>query len=256
MSNGIQQTPQAGDPFSRAYASHGLKPSPPKAADAYQGYGFGKGRGAGCPPSPEDAITQCLYAMQDVLGETMQLAELAPWIHPSWRGQWQTRYVQAVLSVTAALDPVANAVGVALAAAASAPGFPVAVLEMGGAGDFQDLVVLTPQASQMVRLKSWGISGGNAGPKGLAVRLAAQTAGGPPSAPNPFLGGPASADQEETFALVQPDQTLKVQVGLRDLTSPTLVEFGMSFWTYPVPKRTDGSKQSAIGGGYGLECGR
>ena len=192
MSNGA---PLAGDPFSMAYGRPQQRVSPhgpfaqqqrakqeldaarsqaqernEAARNQYAGYGF-KVPGPECPPSPTQAIYECIQAFQQVLGETFQLADLAPWIHPTFRANFTCKSAQAVIGPDAATDPAANAVANLLASAASGPGFTVPVLEVSAANQFVTLFTVSPQQGEMARVKSWGIDSGNAGDKAIAMSL-------------------------------------------------------------------------------------
>lgn len=265
MSNG---RPQSGDPFSVAYSRQGRRAAKrqapgqqpggqglgqgPQGPGPYEGYGFDMP--PGCPPTPGNALETCLRALQVMLGRTFQLNDLAPWIHPPFRATFNCEHVEAVIGPSAALDAAGNAAAVALAAAASGPGFTVPVLVMNAATDFVNLFTLTPQQSNMARIKSWGISPGNAGAKNLETRLLTASVGGTPSPPNPFLSSAEVSEHQDAFLLLQPRQTMAVQARILDVTSPTLVDFGICFWTWPIKRRRDDEQGTLLNPGYGLNC--
>lgn len=260
--------PQAGDPFSRAYSQQGNpaaarrtgQPAPgmgavqsPSPHDPFKGYGFDNPM-PNCAPSPQDALLSCIRAFQETIASTFQLADLAPWIHPTYRAVFNCEHVQFVIGPSSALDAAGNAAAVALAAAASGPGFTVNVLQMETAASFVDLFTLTPQQGNMIRIKSWGISPGNAGAKNLATKLLAATVGGTPAPPNPFISGADVANHQDAFVLLNSTQTLKVQAQIRDLSSPTLVDFGICYWIWPINKRSDSKEGTLLRSGYKVDC--
>jgi len=275
--------PQAGDPFSRArsqsksvspHSPYGRKLAEEKARQqaahqnldrkglkglnglgepgAYAGYGFDPG-GTQCPPSPTDAIMGCIDALKEMLGETFQLADLAPWIHPPFRTRDYTcKSAQAVVGPTLAASAAGNAAAVALAAAASGPGYVVPVVEVSAVGVGVPIYSIKPVQGEMARIKSWGLTPGNVAPKLIKVSVFGGTLGSSePSPPDPFISGAAIGDQQETFALLAGNQQLEVRVALRDLLSPTLVTFGICFWTWAVNKRTDSKEGTLLRPGYG-----
>ena len=208
-----------------------------------------------CPPLPLDALKQCLNAIQTMLADTLQTADLVPWIHPTIRSRPMCEHVQAIISTTAALNPVTNAAGIALQAALTVGTFVPPLLEMTSPTDFRTLYTLMPQQSQTARIASWGIDTSNTVPANLIVRVqSANTAAATPSPPNPFLSSHEVAAHQPTFILLQPDQPLSIQVAMQDLTSPALVDFGIYYWLFPVNKRIDNREGIRLRDGYGVDC--
>lgn len=264
-------TPRAGDPFSQAYSgprnngrkqrpkNERLSPHSPARArglgdadpNKYAGYGISL-PGAQCAPNRVDALTDCLQALREILGETFQLADLAPWIHPPYRARSLSTSQLAVVGPTAAADAAANAVAVALAAAASGPGFTVPVIEVSATSDAATLFTVSPEQGEMARVRSWGIDSGSAGDKAIFLRLQGTTVGGLPSAPDPFISGAVVSQHQDVFALVPGGGALSVRVGLHDLTTPTLVTFGIEGWFWPVNKRVDSKEGTLLRSGYGV----
>jgi len=208
-----------------------------------------------CPPQPLDALKQCLNAFQTMLTDTLQVSDLAPWIHPTFRSRPMCDHVQGIISTTAALNAVTNAAGIALQAALTVGTFVPQLFEMASAADFQTIYTLQPQQSQTARIMSWGIDTSNTTPSNLIVRVrAATTAAATPAPPNPFLSTHVVAAHQPTFILLQADQELQIRVGMQDLTSPALVDFGICYWFFPVNKRVDNREGTRLRDGYGVDC--
>lgn len=249
--------PQSGDPFARAYGRNGntaraCKPRQLETASKYAGY-----VDQGLTDDPASDMLRCVQAMQSLLSGTLQRTDLAPWIHPPFRSRFICDHVQAVLSVKAAFDAAANAAGIVIKAGADQLGVPpisVPLLEMSGAGDYQTLFEFSPTAAHVIRMKSWGISPGNAGVKNLVVRVEGGTIGGLPSAPNPFISDAEVSSHQDVVFMIQPSQSVRVKVALRDLLSPTLLTFGFCYWIFPVTKRMDSREDTMLRDGYGVDC--
>jgi hypothetical protein len=211
-----------------------------------------------CPPQPGDALEECIRAARYLLTDTTQRHEKVPWIEPPYLARWECKHTQSVISTTVALNAATNAAGLLMLAANTYPGTPAytpAILPMASTSDFQTVFTLEPQQGYMARIKSWGISAGPSGPKSIQVRVRGSTAGGTPTAPDPFLGSFQSAQQQDTFVILQSKQALSVEVALRDVAAgPVLVDFGICYWLWPVNKRTDTPDGAILRSGYGLDC--
>ena len=224
----------------------------------------GKWAGYGLtPPAPGQqdnlqAMQGCLQAISDMLGNQLQNTDLAPWIHPPYRGRRSCEYRLAVLSTTVALDPVTNAAGIALAAALNSvvPGT-AALLEMASAGDWQDLFSFSAVRSEEAYFESWGISQANHVNEALAVSVQGGAAGGMPSPPSPNLSSHEASQHEPANFMTPESQEVTVKIRLLDLTTPLVVNFGVCFWTYPVSQRRDDRDRNAtnLRQGFGLDCG-
>lgn len=251
----------AGDPFSQAYRRNGGA-APPRSMGRvpmeYAGYGLTLPNGpGGCPPGPQQALEDCVRAAQQLLEQTIQIADPVPWQAPPFRSMYRNEHKQAVLSTTAAFNAATNAAGIALRAANSVGGalaYTPDLLEMGSATDFKTIFELHPPQAKVARVVSWGISPGSIGAMNLAVKVFGATLSGPPSPPNPFLSGHEVSDHQPTFFLVQPDQVFTVQVALRDVTAPTLVDFGVCYYLFDVTKRVDSKEGMLLKSGYGMDC--
>lgn len=239
-----------GLPPQNGRSQNGQQPKPGR----YEGYGFDAPTEP-CPPLPQDALKQCLNAIQTMLADTIQSADLVPWIHPTIRSRPMCDHVQAIISTTAALNPVTNAAGLALQAALTVGTFVPQLFEMSTPTDFQTIYTLMPQQSQTARIASWGIDTSNTVPANLIVRVqSANTAAATPSPPNPFLSTHVVAAHQPTFILLQADQPLSIQVAMQNLTSPALVDFGICYWLFPVNKRVDNREGIRLRDGYGVDC--
>lgn len=197
--------------------------------------------------------------MQAVLKDTLQLTNFAPWIHPPVRGRSIGEFRRAILSTTAALDAGVNAAGLALQAALTIPGTPTLIpplLEMGAVGEFQTLYTLQNTINIATRVTTWGITINNAIPEGVLIRVnSGSMAGGPPSAPSPFLSSADYGGHQPVFLIIQGNQTLEIEVALRDVTaSPAVIDFGITGWSWPVRNREDGPEGLIPRSGYGLSC--
>ena len=244
----MNQLPASGDPFSLAYAKNGL--APPRLPQPILP------PDSGCaPPSPPDALVDCLRSMQSILGDTLQLTDFAPWIHPPYRSRYLCYDSRAVISTTVAYNAPTNAAGIVLAAANSTF-VPCPLLEMRGASDWQTIFTFDVPESHIARFKSWGISNENGPPEQIDVSVMAGTVGGEPEPPNPTISSYEVPNHQPTFFLVQDSQELQVRVVLRDPTQgPALVKFGVCLWTFPVTKRTDSREDARLRDvGFGLDC--
>jgi hypothetical protein len=221
---------------------------------SYAGYGFDPG-GHGCPPHPVEALVECLRAMQQVLEDTLQIADLASWIHPPFHAKWVNGRVRAVISTTVGLNAVTNAAGLALQAANSSI-VAVPIFEMTSATDGQAIFQVTPPRSHMARIASWGISVEGGPPELVQVRVKAPSQGGLPTAPDPFLSSHESSQQQPTFLILQENQQLTIEVLLNVTTMPALINFGISYWQWPITRRTDTKEGASFRSGYGVECRR
>jgi hypothetical protein len=263
MSGALQP---GGDPFAAAYARANGQTAAAQAdqlvlgrqaalaqRDRFAGYGF-PGTEPSCPSSPDDTIAECIRAGREVLEGTIQLHELVPWTVEPFRAHSTNQHIQAVLSTTAAFNAAINAAGLLLRTANTVGTDAPALLEMASAGEFMTLFEIQPPQTFMARIKSWGLSAGPAGPKVVQVRLRAATVGGSPTPPNQFLSSYPVNQQEPVFALLQPDQALRVDVRMIVLTAPVLLDFGICTYHWPVGKRKDTPKGAILRSGYGQEC--
>lgn len=250
----------AGDPFSQAYQANGRSATPPgpqvarPGENKFAGYGFDQARN--CPPTPVDELGRCVEAMKQIMADVIQMADIVPWIHPPFRSRFLCDPVTAVLSTTVGFNPATNAAGLALVAANTVPGVPPFVptlLEMPAAGTFLPLFSLNPPPSQPIRIKSWGISS-SGGPKSVLIRIKASTVGGAPTPPDPLLSSHQVSQHQDTFVVLQPDQSLVVEVSLRDTTAPVLIDFGICYWIWQTNKRIDTREGMVLRDGYSLEC--
>jgi hypothetical protein len=212
-----------------------------------------------CPPTPQESIAECLVALKQMLRDTLQISELAPWIHPPFRARSFCGFTSSILSTTAALDAGVNAAGVALQGALTVPGTPAFVpplLEMSSVGDFQTIFELKQPINVVTRIMSWGTTVNNVLPEGVIYKVSAgSVAGGPPSPPSPRLSSADVAGHEPVFLILQGNQTLKIEVALRDTTlSPAVVDFGICAWSWPVRNREDSPEGVIPRSGYGLDC--
>lgn len=208
-----------------------------------------------CPPNPIDALRQCLDAFQTRLADTIQIADTVPWTTPTVRTRYMTEHRQAIISTTAALNAVTNAAGLALQAAMTVGAVVPPLLELTAAGTFQVLYTLQPQQSQTIRIVSWGIDTPNTSPPNLLIRVQAATmAAVQPGGPDPFVSNSQVGAQQPTFAILQADQQLTIEVSMQDLTSPAVVNFGIVYWVFPVNKRIDSREGTRLRDGYGLDC--
>jgi hypothetical protein len=195
--------------------------------------------------------------MQQVLEDALQITDLAPWIHPPYRAHSFCEHTRSVLSVTAAVNPVANAAGIALQGAVSSPGYNVPLLEMTAANDFQVIYSLDVPYSSNARVKSWGITVGNGLPESVIVRVKAPgNTGGEPTPPNAFLSSHPSNEHSEVFLVGKGGQRIDIEVGIRDFANPTpfLLDFGICGWIFPIDKRVDSREGTRLRGGYGVDC--
>jgi hypothetical protein len=252
--------PPSGDPFAAAYATNGAaRPNPQQAlaqqASRYKGYGFAP-PGSGCPPSPGDALEECVRAAQQVLANTTQRYQKMPWIDPSFRARpLQCDHRQVVLSTSATFNAATNASGLLLQAANEAPGFDVALLEMDSGTDAQPIFSIEPQQGYMARIKSWGVSFGPSGPKAVTLRAKGSTVGGSPNPPSPFVSGTPADQHQDAFFILQPKQTVTIEAVLNDPTAgPVLIDFAACFWLWPINKRMDSPEGSILRSGYGVDC--
>lgn len=258
--------PGSGDPFSRAYSKGGSrkksaqKPAQKKPAqksgmgsmnDPYAGYVPGMET---CPPLPTQALEECLRSAVDLLEDTLQITDLAPWIHPPYRSTYYCKDARAVVSTTAGVNAVTNASGIALAAANSAF-VTLTPLEMESTTKPVTIFRLeTPQATA-IRVASWGITNLTGPPEQVEIRVRAATTYGTPGPPNPGISGAQVSDHQPTFFIMQGGQDLEVQVRLRDVTQgPALLRFGICYWEYPISKRTDSRDKTRLRSGYGTGC--
>lgn len=227
-------------------------------SDPYAGYGINL-PGSQCPPRPEDALIECIRAMQQILKDTLQISDLAPWIHPPFRARSFSDFTRTIVSTTVALNAGVNAAGVALQAANTVPGAPAlvpALEEMSAAGEFQTIFEFSNPINVATRVSTWGITVNNVVPEGVLIKVSAgSVAGGPPSAPNPLLSSAEFSSHEPVFLLVQGKQTVQIQVALRDVTgSPAVIDFGITAWSWPVRNRDDSPEGLISRSGYGLDC--
>lgn len=239
--------------MARAMEGLGGFGEPPPGA----GYGLAPAQEP-CPSGdPQFALKECIRAAQQLLEDTIQRAESVPWEHPPYRARWVCDFVQVVLAPTAALNPVGAAAGAAILAAntlAGPPAYAPTLVPIPAAGSFQTIYQVSPPQGNMIRIASWGIDSGNVAPRFVAMGIQAATVGGPPSPPNPFSGGAEAAEQEPTFALLQPDQNLRLTATLRDLNTAALLDIGVCYWIWPVNKRVDSRQGTILRSGYGTGC--
>jgi hypothetical protein len=120
--------------------------------------------------------------------------------------------------------------------------------------DWQTLLTIQAPRSHMVRVKCWGIDVLNGPPEALQVRVSTSSTGGAPSPPDPSLSGHEHYRHQDTFLLLQGDQTAEIDVLLNDTTNPLALEIGVCYWIYPVTKRTDTREGTHFKGGYGTDC--
>jgi hypothetical protein len=244
---GIWRTQQA---HARAKAQAVQGPNGPWA-----GYGM---------PSPAQgqqgniqALQGCIQAFSDMLGSQLQNTDLAPWIHVPYRGRRLCEHRLVVLSVAAAVDPVTNAAGIALAAALNSvvPGT-AALLEMPTATAWVDLFTFAVERSSEAYFESWGISQANHVNEALEVGLQGGTAGGLPTPPSPYLSSHEVYQHEPANFMTAENQGLTVKIRLLDTTTPLVVNFGVCFWTYPVTNRRDNRDRNAtnLRTGFGPDC--
>lgn len=225
--------------------------------DPYSGYGISTPQP--CPPTADEALAECLRALQQIFRDTLQISDLAPWIHPPFRARTICEFSRSILSTTLALNAGVNAAGLALQSALTVPGTPPLVpplLEMGAVGEFQTLFELKEPINTTTRVASWGITVNNVDPAAVLVKVnVSSTAGGPPSPPSPFLSSTEVAGHQPVFLLVPGNQVLKVEVALRDTTSsPAVIDFGICAWSWPVRNRDDSPEGVIPRSGYGMDC--
>ena len=226
--------------------------------DSYQGYGVPTPR-APCPPGPEQALVECVRAMQQILKDTLQMAQLAPWIHPPFRARSFCGFERVIVSTTAALNAGVNAAGLALQAALTVPGVPPFVPrleEMAVAGEFRTIFTLSNPQNVVTRVASWGVEVTNVNQQGVLLRVrAGSVAGGPPSPPSPLLSTADVEGHQPVFLVLQGNQVLQIQAALRDVTlSPAVVDFGVCAWSWPVRVRDDSPEGVIPRTGYGTDC--
>ena len=166
----------AGSHWDRAYGNRGQQPSRQQGLGqpgSYAGYGLNQPRPQ-CAPTPEQALQDCIRAMQQLLEGSLQMSELAPWIHPPFRGRSLCSRQRSILSTTAGLNAGLNAAGVVLQAALTIPGTPPYVpplLEMDNIGEYQTILAYTSPQSAATRISSWGVEVTNVQPEGVLFRI-------------------------------------------------------------------------------------
>jgi hypothetical protein len=197
--------------------------------------------------------------MQQILKDTLQMHQLAPWIHPPFRARSFCDFERVVLSTTAALNAGVNAAGVALQGALTVPGVPPFVPrleEMAAAGEFRTVFTLSNPLNVTTRVSTWGITITNVNPQGVLLRVnAGSVAGGPPSPPNPLLSTADVEGHQSVFLLLRGKQVLQIQAALRDVTlSPAVIDFGICAWSWPVRNRVDSPEGVIPRTGYGQNC--
>ena len=146
----------------------------------YAGYGFPSINPA-CPPTAEESLADCIRAMQQILKDTLQIGELAPWIHPPYRARSFCDHRTAIVSTTVALNAGVNAAGVAIRDALAVPGTPPLItplLEMSAAGDFQTIFELSNPVNIATRVSTWGITVSNVLPESVLIRVATGSVAG------------------------------------------------------------------------------
>lgn len=230
-------------------------------ASDYAGYGISSSNPS-CPPRPplpEDALYECIQAMQQILKDTLQIAEPVPWVHPPFRARSICKHVRVILSVTAGVDAGVNAAGLALQAALTVPGTPPKVpplVEMASAGDYQVIFEYKAPTNITTRFASWGVTVENVAPEGVIFKVSGGTiAAGPPDAPDPLLSSSEAAGHQPLFVLIQGKQSFQVQAILRNiLSSPAVIDFGICGWNWPVRNDVDSPEGVIPRTGYGLDC--
>lgn len=218
--------------------------------------------GAPCPPKPpqpEDALYECIQALQQILKDTLQISEPVPWVHPPFRARTVSKHVRVILSVTAGVDAAVNAAGLALQAALTVPGTPPyvpALVEMDAASDYQTIFEYVAPTNITTRFSSWGVTVNNVAPEGVVFKVNGGTlAAGPPDAPDPLLGSSDVPGHQPLFVLVQGKQSFALQAVLRDVTSsPAVIDFGIQGWNWPVRNDVDSPEGVIPRTGYGLDC--
>ena len=205
------------------------------------------------------AMQGCIQAIADMLGSTLQVSDLAPWIHVPYRGRRLCEFVKCVLSVDATVDAATNAAGIVLAAALNSvvPGS-VTLLEMATATSWVDLFTFAAGRSTENYFESWGISQQNHVNEALDVGLMGQSAGGLPSPPDPSLSAPPVHLHQPANLMTAESAEFKIRVRLLDITTPLIVSLGVCHWTYPVTQRRDSRDRNAtnLRSSYGLDCGQ
>jgi hypothetical protein len=200
-----------------------------------------------------------LRAIQQILKDTLQIAEPPPWVHPPFRGRSVSLHERVILSVTAAVDAGVNAAGLALQAALTVPGttpYVPTLVEMDSTSDYQTIFEYAAPSNITTRLSGWGVTVNNVPPEGVIFKVeGGNLAAGPPDPPNPLLSTSAAAGHQPLFLLIPGRQTLKVQAVLRDPTSsPAVIDFGVTGWTWPVRTDADSPEGLIPRSGYGLNC--
>lgn len=269
----MSELPASGDPFALAYAKGGNAAQAARAEadrlkqadedvrreqNRYKGYGIST-PGTGCPPTPDEALVECVRALQGILADTIQLYKKVPWTEPPFRARQRCAHAQAVLSTDAATNAATNAAGALLQAANTIPGTPTftpPLLEMTAATAFLPLFTIAPPQGFMVRVSSWGVSFGPSGPKSVILRVRGSTvAGASPAPPEPAISSHQANQQQDAFVVLHPKQTVVVEGRLRDVAAgPVLVDFGVCFWSWPVNRRVDSEEGAILRSGYGVDC--
>jgi hypothetical protein len=216
-------------------------------------------QGAPCPPKPEDALYECIQAMQQILKDTLQIAEPVPWVHPPFRARSICQHVRVILSVTAGVNAAVNAAGISLQAALTTPGVPPSaplLVEMGGASDYQTVFGYKAPTNITTRFSSWGVTVANVAPEGVIFKVNGGTiAAGPPDPPDPLLGSSDAPGHQPLFVLIQGKQSFQVQAVLRDVTaSPAVIDLGICGWNWPVRNDSDSPEGVIPRTGYGVDC--
>jgi hypothetical protein len=209
---------------------------------------------------PSLSIEKCIAAVRDVLSATLTTAELAPWLAVPFRGQRRTSpLIRAVLNVSAAINPAANAAGIALAAANSTIA-PVLLLTPV-ANEPLDLFTVTCERSHTVKLDTWGVSVINAPPEALVTGVRGATVGGMPDPPRPGVCTHQVEMHQHAEGLISEGKNVTVTV--QNLTNaigapatPLLVYFAVSWWLFPVNRWMDNKEDTKLRSGFGTECKR
>lgn len=217
----------------------------------YAGYGLEPAQKPLISQPPRQVVKGCIDAAREAFND--RVFEPVPWVDPPYRGIDQCTFVRAVVNIPAAVDPVANAAGLVLAAAQSTI-VPITVLTPTGASTGAvTLFTLTPPNSHVIKVRSWGITVVNNAPEAVRVLVQGGSAGGLASPPDPFMSSYLIGGQQPAHMILTADKTLTVQ--LSNLSPDALlIYFGICYWQFPVTHYTDDPRTTKLTPGFQEPC--
>ena len=217
---------------------------------SYQGYGLPNPQAPG-PMNPRLMLEECLEALRTAFdGKDYSPV---PWVSPGYRAADRCDFVRAVVNIPAAIDPIANAAGLVLAAANSTLQ-PITVLTpTGAASNPVTLFTLTVPRGSVLKVRSWGITVVNNAPEAITVLVRGGTAGGLSSPPNPNISSHQTELHQPAHMILTEDKTLDLQISN---VSPDalLLNFSICYWLFPVTNYTDDPRTTRLTPGYGERC--